>query len=552
MKSTIAVLILVLTGNLASAQFKSLPDKKGSRPLMHQLSPHPKLKAHVLKANPSGQEHPAFRSFIPLRFQSPANPQGASVIRDEDGRCIAVRKMWEVDGHRDLSGHVYAYLEQLKPVWSIREPAAELVITSIREQGSFRHIRLQQIHQGCDVYGGELIVHGNAEGLYLAQGHLYPTPDLDLPENRLSSEHIKSILVQDYEATPGKKVIDVPQWIPGDQYDMQTVIYHGHDELSQPVFAWYVTWFPNARERWVYFLDCTTGELLHKHLAVCSFSPDAPACSEHDHPPQTKTVHSRPENQGLAMLDGATITIDDDLFGVGREVNGYQVGNTYFLEDVSRSMFNPALSVMPNEPQGVIWTLDAQNTSPQLSNWSVSHVTSPDNTWQQLEVSAHYNASVAYSYFEDTFDRLSINKSGGNLISIINITDENGQSYGNAFWNGQYIGYGNGDALFEPLAKGLDVAGHEMSHGVIGTEANLEYIGQSGALNESFADIFGAMIDREDWQIGEDVVNPAVFTSGALRDLQNPNNGGVNPGDPGWQPDHMDAYQDLPLHAPGG
>ena len=75
----------------------------------------------------------------------------------------------------------------------------------------------------------------------------------------------------------------------------------------------------------------------------------------------------------------------------------------------------------------------------------------------------------------------------------------------NAFWNGYEMFYGNGiEAFNSPLAKALDVAGHEMSHGVIQNTANLEYISQSGALNESFADIFGAMIDRDDWKMGED------------------------------------------------
>ena len=65
---------------------------------------------------------------------------------------------------------------------------------------------------------------------------------------------------------------------------------------------------------------------------------------------------------------------------------------------------------------------------------------------------------------------------------------------------------------FTPLAKGLDVVGHEMSHGVIQNSANLTYENESGALNESFADIFGAMIDREDWKMGEDVVVKSIFS----------------------------------------
>ncbi|MBK7477673.1 MAG: M4 family metallopeptidase [Haliscomenobacter sp.] len=73
---------------------------------------------------------------------------------------------------------------------------------------------------------------------------------------------------------------------------------------------------------------------------------------------------------------------------------------------------------------------------------------------------------------------------------------------------------------------------------MIQNAANLEYYGEPGALNESFADIFGAMIDREDFKIGEDVVKLSVFPSGAMRDMANPNNGGKSLADRGWQPAH--------------
>ena len=211
-----------------------------------------------------------------------------------------------------------------------------------------------------------------------------------------------------------------------------------------------------------------------------------------------------------------------------------------------QGMYLPNQSVMPNEPSGVIWTVDAQNGSPQQTNFEIVHVTNTTNNWKNLEVSAHYNGGEAYEYFRQKFGRNSINGSGGNIISIINVTDQNDNDMDNAFWNGAAIFYGNGDVAFQPLAKGLDVAGHEMSHGVIQNTANLEYVGQSGALNESYADIFGAMIDRDDWQIGEDVVNIAVFPTGTMRDMANPNNGGSSLNDRGWQPKHMNEFQNLP------
>ena len=109
----------------------------------------------------------------------------------------------------------------------------------------------------------------------------------------------------------------------------------------------------------------------------------------------------------------------------------------------------------------------------------------------------------------------------------------------NAFWDGQYIYYGNGGSSFKELARSLDVAGHEISHGVVQNTANLEYQGESGAMNEAFADIFAVMIERDNWEIGEDVVNRNTFRSGALRSLADPHNGGTSLNTPGWQPDNV-------------
>src|SRR5690625_565239 len=82
------------------------------------------------------------------------------------------------------------------------------------------------------------------------------------------------------------------------------------------------------------------------------------------------------------------------------------------------------------------------------------------------------------------------------------------------------MSYGDGDGiLFHPLSAGLDVAAHEMTHGVVQHTAGLIYRNESGALNESFADIFGAMVDRDNWLIGEDIMADG---SHALRSLEDP------------------------------
>ena len=85
--------------------------------------------------------------------------------------------------------------------------------------------------------------------------------------------------------------------------------------------------------------------------------------------------------------------------------------------------------------------------------------------------------------------------------------------------NGQWMFYGNGNVLYKPLAGGLDVGGHEMTHGVVQYTAGLTYNGQSGALNEHYADAMGSAIKQyannqtaatADWLIGAEVMGPSL------------------------------------------
>ncbi|MEO6692093.1 MAG: M4 family metallopeptidase, partial [Saprospiraceae bacterium] len=236
---------------------------------------------------------------------------------------------------------------------------------------------------------------------------------------------------------------------------------------------------------------------------------------------------------------GAETATATDLLNISQTINVWREGNTYYLIDASKPMFNSAMSKFPDNVIGGLITLDGKGRSIEDNSFGVDFISSSNNTWpSKTSISAHLNGSKAYEYFRQVHIRNSIDGAGGSVMSIINVNDANG-SMDNAFWNGEAMFYGNGKQAFTPLAKGLDVAGHEMSHGVIGSTANLSYQSESGAINESYADVFGAMIDRDDWKIGEDVVITSVFRSGALRDLSDPHNGGNSLSDNGYQPRHV-------------
>jgi Zn-dependent metalloprotease len=168
---------------------------------------------------------------------------------------------------------------------------------------------------------------------------------------------------------------------------------------------------------------------------------------------------------------------------------------------------------------------------------------------------AHDNAGKVYNYYFNTFQRDGIDDQGGTMVSTVHYGSDPDDAE-NAAWIGeaQQMIYGDGGKIFKPLPYGLDVVGHEFTHGIIDNTSGLIYEGQSGALNESYADVFGALIDRGNWTIGEAVIKSPPFPVKFLRSLQDPHSGGYDASDPLssiGQPAHMNEYADLPYTRKG-
>jgi len=405
----------------------------------------------------------------------------------------------------------YGFLDGIKTAMRIKSPADEFSeMTLENDEYGWTHVKMQQYYKGIKVYGGQLILHGINNMITKFNGTYYPTPGLDNLNPILSEEAISDKVIEDVKTlTTYKPLTELEEQIL--HYTkpvIDLIIYHPEMDPNQEKLAYHVTVRPNFLYRYEYFVDANTGEIINKYNNTCS---DGPATAQ-----------------------------AADLNGITRTINTYLVGSKYYMIDGSKSMFNQGQSQMPDNPVGGIMTIDANNST--SNDMSLYHVTSTNNTWNNpTAVSAHYNADVTYNYYKNTHNRTSINGQGGTIISVINIADDNGAGLDNAFWNGQAMFYGNGDQLFKPLAGALDVGAHEMTHGVIQNTANLEYQYESGAINEAMADIGGTMVDRDDWQLGEDVIplGSPYFPTGALRDMQNPHNGGSGFSDPCYQPENV-------------
>lgn len=140
---------------------------------------------------------------------------------------------------------------------------------------------------------------------------------------------------------------------------------------------------------------------------------------------------------------------------------------------------------------------------------------------------AYDGLGATYDFFWEVFERNSIDGAGMALDATVHF----GRGYNNAFWNSVQMVFGDGDGdLFNRFTIALDIIGHELAHGVTEDEAQLQYFNQSGALNESMSDVFGALIkqfalqqsaEQADWLIGEGLLMPSV-NGQALRSMRDP------------------------------
>jgi Zn-dependent metalloprotease len=170
---------------------------------------------------------------------------------------------------------------------------------------------------------------------------------------------------------------------------------------------------------------------------------------------------------------------------------------------------------------GGIQTFDLNNSTNYNSAVDVTS-NSTNFTSNPTGVQAHFGAEKTYKYYSQKYGRNSYNNTGGVIKSYVSYSS----NYVNAFWDGSRMTYGDGDGTnYGPLVS-LDICGHEITHGVTEYSANLVYSYQSGALNESFSDIFGESIEKfasgtNDWLMGDDI--GAGGSGGALRSMSNPN-----------------------------
>ncbi|XVV37284.1 M4 family metallopeptidase [Streptomyces sp. CA-100214] len=202
------------------------------------------------------------------------------------------------------------------------------------------------------------------------------------------------------------------------------------------------------------------------------------------------------EYQGIETGSGKSLYSGEVTLGTIKS------GSSYQLYDTGRGGHKTYNLNRGTSGTGTLFT-DADDA------WGTG-TASADAKDQTAAVDAAYGAQTTWDFYKDTFGRSGIKNDGKAAYSRVHY----GNNYVNAFWSDACfcMTYGDGTGNTNPLTS-LDVAGHEMSHGVTSNTAGLNYSGESGGLNEATSDIFGTGVeyfaknaaDKGDYLIGEKI-----------------------------------------------
>jgi bacillolysin len=465
----------------ASFQYQTIPSSKGQKSA--SLSPH-KANNQFKKPDLTGINRIENRVMIKgetALIERKSDVSKKLLLSNPEERFSNFMKKAKIGGLNPLQDFKISHID-----------TDELGIT---------HIKSTQLYKGVEIYGSESTTHFRKGEERFTGRLMHINEEIDVVPALRSDEALK-IIDSDLEKQTVVRPLSTKEKEILKYESSRTKLALMKNEENSFSLVWEVETRPNFIEIWKYFVDARTGEILKKFNATNTNGP------------ATATAY--------------------DLNNVLQNINTYLENGTYFMVNASESMFDA------NKFEGLIYTYDANNTSTR--NFNFKSVTSRNNQWSnKAAVSAAAYTSQVYKYLSNTFGRRSLNDNGGDIVIFVNVAGDDGKSMDNAFWNGEAAFFGNG-VEYKPLVGANDIVAHEFGHGVISNTANLEYYAQSGAINEMYADIFGAMVDRDDWKIGED----ASKTSRPMRDMQNPANGGTTVFD-GWLPKHMSEYVSGPI-----
>ncbi len=368
-----------------------------------------------------------------------------------------------VDG--ELASAAPAYVKGLDGELGLGLSAEdELQVVGVADgRDGLRHARLQQVHAGVPVEGGQLVVHADETTFIGVNG--YVTGNLDGFAVAPEIDETGALIAARSERAAGASVEFQTE-------EVRLIILPG--EAGGAVLAWRVELFNEAQAdlavgRWIYYVDAGSRAVLKGWDALPTEQASGPGGNSKK--ARSWSGQLDVEYAGSGVFEMATDRLET-----------YDLAHGY---------------TMPATP--VRGPLDPISDAPIDD--------------------AHGYAEVTLDMMRNWYGHDSIDDDGFLIISRVHY----GVAYENAFWNGYMMTYGDGADLFYPLSGALDVVSHEINHGFTSFHSDLTYAGMSGGLNESFSDIAGTLAEfsaegEGDFLIGEDIFK----MDGALRYMCDP------------------------------
>ncbi|MCX4469717.1 M4 family metallopeptidase [Micromonospora sp. NBC_01655] len=328
--------------------------------------------------------------------------------------------------------------------------AYQAVRTKVDANGA-SHTRYTRTYQGLRVYGGDFVIHAKANGEYAGASVGLAAPLTLTTSPKVTSAKAKEAARKEFSGS--LTAVGAPELF----VDASS----GTGRLAWETVASGWKADKQTPSKLHVITDAVTGKVIGSYDEIESVT-----------------------GSGTGIYTGA-VSVDTTLSG-----------STYQMIDPVRG--NGRTCDMNNGTSTCTTFTDADNV------WG----TGANTNRQSAAVDAHFGAAMTFDYFKNVHGRNGIFGNGAGVPSRVHY----GNAYVNAFWDGAQMTYGDGAGNSRPLVS-LDVAGHEMSHGVTEAVAGLVYSGESGGLNESTSDIFGNMVefyanapsDPGDYQVGEKI-----------------------------------------------
>lgn len=359
------------------------------------------------------------------------------------------------------------------------------------------HVRFDQIYQGLRVFTGQVIVHVDLEqekvrGVTDARKEISPV------ETEPLLGELRAIRLARAEAMVSERAEALTELI----------VFVAEDQTTH--LAWQVNLLSNHAIHdpmdWMAFVDAHNGEVLLSYDNLHTARPD-PVLPDPDDSSSDSALGIA-YTLYLGTVDLATELLTDATFAMRDPIRG----GTYTTDMLDKRIGMGELFVDEDNVWGDSTELDRSTVA----------------------TDAQFGAAMTWDYYLNIHGRQGIYDDGQGVLSRVHY----GREYVNAFWSDacQCMTYGDGDGELAGPLVALDVAAHEMTHGVTSATATLIYVGESGGMNESISDIFASAVEfyaaafseeQPDYWIGENVWTPSIEDD-ALRYLDPPLEDGVS------------------------